>query len=133
VGLIYYESGGRIGVASYIDILKGKAFTTLSGIDYNRYREEKINAGKTSELYYEVSLLENKPWQYLRDRVYPAYARFLKTKKIDPESGEDVIVAVFLGKNCYLLSGEKFIDVYKEIEGLTRQAMRFRILKWLSE
>jgi len=116
----------------YLDILLGKAYESMEGELYNRYREKEQERGNEKILYYEVSLMQERPWDYLRDRVYPAFARYLRDKSLDPETARGVIVAVFHGSRCYLLRGEDFIEVFKEMEGLNQSAFHFRVLRWLN-
>ncbi len=122
-------------MADYRDLLVSKAFSVFAGAEYNRWLAD-LNSGSgrlKDAVMYEVSLLEEKPWAYMRDQVYPAFARFLKHKSLDPEDPERVVVAVFLKGRCFLLEGKKFMDVFQEMEGLNSSALHFRILRWFSE
>jgi hypothetical protein len=74
---------------NYLDILLGKAYESMEGELYNRYREKDEERGKEKILYYEVSLMQERPWDYLRDRVYPAFARYLRDKSLDPETARE--------------------------------------------
>lgn len=119
-------------MANYLDLLLGKAYESMEGEFYNSYRERQQESEREKILYYEVSLMQDRPWEYMRDRVYPAFARYLKNKSLDPETARGVVVAVFHGSRCYLLKGEDFIDVFKEMEGLNQSAYHFRVLRWLN-
>jgi len=120
-------------MVNYLDALAAKAFKAIHGAEYNRTLSELTEGGKNPQrlLFYEVPLGEGKPWEYLRDKVYPAMARYLKAKKIDPEDPDRVVVAVFHGDRCFLLTGRRFVDLFLEMEGLTREAFHFRVLQWL--
>ncbi len=116
----------------YLDILLGKAFESMPGEAYNQYRLEASEAEGPPRLFYEVSLLEERPWAYLRDQVYPSFARHLRAKSLNPETGHGITVAVFHGTRCYLLRGEDFLAVFREMEGLDSSAFHLRVLQWLS-
>jgi hypothetical protein len=119
-------------MASYADILTAKAVFTLAGSDYNRYLDSFIDPTGRISLFYEVPLLQERPWSHLRDQVFPAFVRFLRSKSLDPETGEGVLVAFFLGERCYLIEGPKFLQAFREIEGLSSSAFHFRVLQWLA-
>lgn len=119
-------------MSPYLELLLGKAFESMPGELYNRYREQQEDRGAERLLHYEVSLMEERPWEYLRDLVYPFFARYLKDKSMDPETGKGVVVAVFHGARCYLLRGEDFVAVFREMEGLNPAAYHFRVLRWLN-
>ena len=118
---------------SYLDVLFGKASHTIAGPEYNRYRDSFVDPTGRVTLFYEVSLLPDRPWTYLRDEIYPAFARFLRSKSLDPETGDGVIVALFHGMSCYLIEGRRFLQAFREIEGLASSAFHFRVLAWLSQ
>ncbi len=119
-------------MGAYLDLLLGKAYLSMPGEHYNRYRQDLADSAQERVLHYELSLMEDRPWEYLRDRVYPFFARYLKYKSLDPESPEGVVVAVFRGSTCYLIKAKDFIDVFKEMEGLNPTAYHFRVLRWLN-
>ncbi len=118
---------------NFIDLLLSKAFKVIPGIEYNRVSYELREEGKDSFLIYEIVIEENKTWEYLRDRVYPNLAKYLKEKKLDPSSGEGLIIALFFKDYAYLIRGKDFFKVFCEIEGLNPSALNFRVLRWLSE
>ncbi len=119
-------------MASYADILTAKAAHSLAGSDYNRYLDSFIDPTGRISLFYEVPLLQEPPWSHLRDQVFPAFSRFLKSKSLDPETGDGVLVALFLGERCYLIEGPRFLQAFREIEGLSSSAFHFRVLQWLA-
>jgi len=119
-------------MASYIDLLLGRAYQSMPGEHYNAYRQRLADSGQQKLLHYEVSLMQERPWEYLRDKVFPSFARYLRDKSLDPETGQGVVVAVFMGTNCHLLRGEDFIEVFREMEGLNSTAYHFRVLRWLN-
>jgi hypothetical protein len=108
-----------------------KAFSVILGTEYNRVAQEMRE--DDFACFYEVVLPEDKSWEYLKDRVYPSMARYLKFKSMDPESGRGLVVSVFHGEICYLIEGPSFLEAFQEVEGIDRAAFRFRVLKWLSE
>ncbi|MGQ9858502.1 MAG: STAUR_1299 family protein [Thermodesulfobacteriota bacterium] len=120
-------------MAAYIDLLLGRAFESMPGELYNRYRERQQRDGSPPLLHYEVPLMEQRPWEYLRDVVYPSLARYLRDKSLDPETAKGVVVAIFHGTRCYLLRGEDFVEVFREMEGLNPTAYHFRVLRWLKQ
>jgi hypothetical protein len=107
-----------------------KAFSVIQGTDYNRIAEEMRE--DDFALFYEVVLPEDKSWEYLRDRIYPSLARYLKYKSMDPESGSGLVVSVFHAELCYLIEGPSFFEAFQEVEGIDRAAFHFRVLGWLS-
>jgi hypothetical protein len=121
-------------MADYLPLLFRKAFRVIPGADYNRTLEELTSGGKSIERapFYEVALDDGKPWEYLRDRVYPSFVRYLKNKGIDPENPDQVTVAIFHRDQCYLVGGPQFIEMFQEMEGINPAAFHFRVLRWLA-
>jgi hypothetical protein len=113
-------------------LLLDKAFETLPGERYNEYLGDVTERMGKTFLFYEISLMEPRPWAHLRDRIYPDFARYLKAKRRDPAQGSGVIVAVFTEKKCHLLKGEDFLAVYREMERLDGVAFTEKVTQWLS-
>ena len=116
----------------YLELLLEKSFEIIPGAFYNQYRLEVAERVADSYLFYEFSLMEEKPWSILRDRVYPLFVRYIKAKLIDPTTASGVVVAVFHADKCYLMKGEDFLATYREIEGIDRGKLREKIQQWLS-
>jgi hypothetical protein len=115
----------------YLNLLLGKSFEDIPGESYNQYREDVAGEVGESYLFYELSLMEEKPWEFLRDRVYPLFARYLKTKLVDPTNAHGVVVAVFHTDRCYLLRGKDFLEVFRKMEGIDATAFSAKIQEWL--
>lgn len=109
--------------------LAERAYETIDGAKYNRYRER---AGET-HTFYEVPIPEGATWSHLADRVWPDLARWLASRQIDPTEPGTIVIAVFLGSTCYLLRGDAFRDLFCEIEQIGRTAFGFRVQRWLAE
>ena len=116
----------------YLEPLLDKSFEIIPGELYNQYRLEVAEQLGDSYLFYEFSLLEEKPWRTLRERTYPLFARYIKAKRIDPTTANGVVVAVFHADKCHLLKGEDFLAAYREIEGIDRETFLEKIQQWLS-
>jgi hypothetical protein len=116
----------------YLEMLLEKSFEVIPGEFYNQYRQEVEERVAQSYLFYEVPLLEEKPWQFIRDREYPLFARYLKAKGLDPHSAHGVVVAIFHTDRCYLLRGEDFVKTYREMEGLDAAAFLENVRQWLA-
>ena len=116
----------------YVEPLLEKAFEVIPGELYNQYRSEVAEQVGDSYLFYEFSLLEEKPWQALRDRTYPLFVRYIKAKLIDPTTATGVVVAIFHADNCHLIKGEDFLKAYREIEGVDHATFLERVKEWLS-
>jgi len=120
-------------MADYLELLAQRAFRIVPGAAYNRVLGELTAGGNPERLiFYEVALGEGKPWEWLRERVYPALAGYLKNKSVDPEDPDRVVVSVFHRDRCYLLSGREFIRVFQQMEGLDAAGFHFRVLNWLA-
>jgi len=117
---------------SYLKILLEKSFQVIPGEFYNQYRLEVAERLGDTYLFYEFSLLEEKPWRTLRESTYPLFVRYIKAKLIDPATANGVVVAVFHADKCYLLKGEDFLAAYREIEGVDRSTFLQRVQEWLS-
>lgn len=116
----------------YLKLLVEKSFEIIPGEHYNQYRLEVAERMGDSFLFFEISLLEVKPWRALRERIYPLFVRYIKAKLIDPTTANGVVVAVFHADKCHLLKGEDFLKVYREIEGIDRETFLQKIQQWLS-
>jgi len=119
-------------MAPYLKLLLEKSFEIIPGEFYNQYRLEVEERVGDSYVFYEFSLLEEKSWSDLRERTYPLFVRYIKAKLIDPATANGVVVAVFHADKCYLLKGEDFLRVYREIEGIDRSTFLERVQQWLS-
>ena len=117
---------------TYLEPLLDKSFEIIPGELYNQYRLEVTEQLGDSYIFYEFSLMEEKPWRTLRERTYPLFARYIKAKLIDPTKASGVVVAIFHGEKCYLLKGEDFLKAYREIEGVDRATFLKRVREWLS-
>lgn len=119
-------------IPPYLELLLEKSFEIIPGELYNQYRLDVAERVGDSYLFYEFSLMEEKPWRILRERVYPLFVRYIKTKLIDPTTASGVVVAVFHADKCYLMKGEDFLAAYREIEGIDRGTFLQKIQQWLS-
>lgn len=120
-------------MADYKDILFSKAFKIIPGLEYNKTAYELRAKEGTPFVIYEVIIKEEGSWPYLRDKVYPNLARYLKEKGLDLTSGEGLIIALFYKDHVYFIKGMDFIKAFCEIEGLNLAAFHFRVLSWLNK
>lgn len=111
-------------------LLSARAFREIPAEAYNRILGE-ITADEWPPLVYELVVPEAGSWEGFRDGAYPQLARYLKSKRIDPEDPRGVVVSAFLGSRCFLLQGPAFLDVLREMDGLNAAALHFRVLRWL--
>ena len=118
-------------MADYRDLLFSRAFRVVPGPQYNEISQQLRESRNL--FFYEVILHPDTPWEFLRDRVYPALARYLKYKSIAPDSAEGMVVSLFFREKFYLIEGREFISAYREIEGLAPEDFRLRVLSWLAE
>jgi hypothetical protein len=113
-------------------VLQEKSFESIPGELYNQYRRDVAEQSSESFLFYEISLMEEKPWPLFRDKVYPLFARYIKSKRVNPFTATGVVVAIFHGDRCYLLQGEEFLEVYRTVEGVTTEAFMQKVQEWLA-
>ena len=118
-------------MAEYRHLLFSKAFSVVPGLQYNEVSQRLRESQNL--FFYEVILHPDTPWEFLRDRVYPALARYLKYKSIAPDSAEGVVVALFFREEFYLMEGREFLAAYREIEGLNPEEFQVRVQEWLAE
>ena len=111
--------------------LIAKAFREIPGEAYNRVLGEMSGDGGPP-LIYEVVVPEAGPWEGFRDAAYPQLARYLKSKRVEPEDPRGVVVSAFLGSRCFLLEAPAFLDILREMDGLNASALHFRVLRWLA-
>ena len=114
------------------DSLFAKAYRVVPGEAYNRVLGE-ITADDWPPLVYEVVVPEAGPWESFRDKVFPQLARYLKSKRMNPEDPRGVIVSAFFRDRCYLVEAPAFIDVLREMDSLNATALHFRVQRWLAE
>ena len=119
-------------MAPYLEMLFEKSFEVIPGESYNQYRQDVEEQIAKSYLFYEVPLMEAKPWQFIRDREYPLFARYIKAKGKDPHTAQGVVVAIFHNDRCYLLKGEDFLITYREMEGIDWETFLQKIQQWLA-
>jgi hypothetical protein len=113
------------------DLLFSKAFQVVPGPRYNQVSQDLRESGNI--LFYEVVLREDTIWEHLRDNVYPALARYLRYKSIDPELAVGAVVSLFFHDRFYLLQASEFLQAYREKEGLNPDAFHARVLEWLAK
>ncbi len=114
-----------------METLLDKAMEVVPGAEYNRALERLSTGPMAGRAFYEAVLPEGQGWPYLRDRVYPGLARWLKGKRLNPETGRGAAVSLFVGDRCYVFRAEDFLDAFREIEGLSPTGFHFRVLQWL--
>jgi hypothetical protein len=107
--------------------IASRAFETLAGASYHRYRETALSGP-----FYEIPLRETTPWTEITERVWPELARWLEIRRIAAEDPRGVVLAIFVGDTCYLVRAEAFRDLFCEVEGLNRSAFHFRVRQWLA-
>jgi len=110
--------------------LSAKAHAVVPGPQYNEHRRALI-ARDERIMVYEAMLTPERPWQTLVDKVMPPMARYLTAKRMDPERPRGVMIALFLGEQCYVLPAEDLVALYLEGEGLDREGFRMRVRGWL--
>lgn len=108
-------------------LIASRAFETIAGASYNRYRETA-----PAERFHEIPLRETTPWNEIPERVWPELARWLDLRGLDAEEPRGVVLAIFVEDTCYLVRAEAFRDLFCEVEGLNRSAFHFRVLQWLA-
>ena len=126
----------KIFMSDYGASLISRAFRVIPGADYNRTLEESFKEMATTglrQLFYEVILSADKPWEDFRDKYYPTFSKYLKSRSINPENPQGVIVAVFFTDQCYLLDAQDFVSILSEMEGLDRAGLHSKIGQWLKD
>lgn len=114
--------------------LAQRAFAVVPGAGYNQYRRELAEQAATARaVIYEAALPAEAPLRALSERVMPQFARYLQAKDLDPEAPRGVVACVFFLDLCYALHGEELVRLFCELEGLNRDALHFRVLRWLTE
>ena len=112
-------------------VLRARAFREIQAEDYNRVLWE-ITEREWPPLTYEMVVPETGSWEEFRDEVYPPFARYVKSKRLDPENPRGVVVSAFLGSLCLLLEAPDFLDLLREMDGLNASALHFRVMRWLA-
>ncbi len=115
-----------------IRMLEARATRVLPGIEYNRYRLQLEEEGE-EPFFYEIALPADDPWGYLNEQAMPSFARFMRAKKVDPEQPHGVTLAVFFRDLCFVIPATKFLELYREVEGLNPSAFSIRVVRWLAE
>lgn len=109
-----------------------RAFQRVAGEDYNAARRQLLERNGSASVIYELTFPERADWQQWRDQTFPLLAKYLKAQGIEPEQPKAVIIAAFYGGGCYFIEAEKFMAIFKEVEGLNSAALHFRMLQWLA-
>jgi hypothetical protein len=118
-------------MADYQDLLFSRAFLVVPGPQYNEVSQRLRESQNL--FFYEVILPPDAPWEFMRDRVCPSLARFLKSKSLDPEMGIGVVVSLFFQERFYLLEGPEFMKGCMEMEGLDPETFHSRVRDWLAD
>ena len=117
-------------MADFHEIIFAKATKVVPGAAFNRALEALYN---TADLVYEVVLSPELAWAQFRDRIYPPFTRYLRSKAFDPERPVGVVVAVFFQDRCYLVDACDFMGILRDLDGLTPGALRALTLGWLQD
>ena len=117
----------------FIQILNKKAFEKIQGAEYNNYRDKNDEGPDPITVYYEIPLNSQASWESLRDEIFPKFIRFLAAKAIHRVRAPDTVVVIFFDHTCFLIAGQGFIEIYREIEGLDEGAYKTRIEPWLKQ
>jgi hypothetical protein len=117
-------------MVDFRETIFAKATKVVPGAAFNRALEALYN---TADLVYEVVLSPDLAWAQFRDRIYPPFTRYLKSKAFNPERPEGAVVAVFFQDRCYLVDARDFLDVLRDLDGLTPGALHALILRWLQD
>jgi hypothetical protein len=115
-------------MADFHETIFAKATKVVPGAAFNRALEALYS---TAELVYEVLLSPEVTWAQFRDRIYPPFIRYLKSKAFDPERPVGVVVAVFFQDRCYLVDALDFMGILRELDGLTPGALNALVRQWL--
>ena len=115
-------------MVDFHETIFAKATKVVPGAAFNRALEALYN---TADLVYEVLLSPEIAWAQFRDRIYPPFIRYLKSKDFDPERPVGVVVAVFFQDRCYLVDALDFMGILRELDGLTPAALDALIRQWL--
>ncbi len=107
-----------------------KATKVVPGAAFNRGLEALYD---TVELVYEVVLSPELSWAQFRDRIYPPFFRYLKSKAFDPGRPVGAVVAVFFQDRCYLVDACDFVGILRDLDGLTLATLQALILRWLRD
>jgi hypothetical protein len=118
-------------LSKFREMLLALAFERVPGEHYNTARRQLLERDGTAPVIYELTLPERGDWETWRDKTFPLMAKYLKAQGVDPEQPKAVVVAVFSGNQCYFIEGVKFMEAFKELEGLNSAALHFRVLQWL--
>ncbi len=119
-------------LAKFREMVLAQAFQRVPGEHYNTARRQLLQRDGTAPVIYELTLPERGDWTEWRDKTFPLLARYLRAQAVDPESPKQLVVTAFYGDQCYFIEGEKFMEAFKELEGLNNAALHFRVLQWLS-
>jgi hypothetical protein len=114
------------------NILAAKANAVIPGERYNAFRREHQHEEGAQVLHFEDVLTAEQPRRALVERIVPSLVRFLDRKKQDPENPRNVVVALFLGESCFVLQASVVLDLFCELEGTSREALRFRVHRWIA-
>lgn len=114
------------------DMLRAKAQTVIPGESYNSFRLEHQADDGVQVLHFEDVVTPEAPRSSLVERIVPALVRFLERKKQSLDHPRHVVVALFMGDVCFVLGAEAVLDLFCELEGTSREALRFRARSWIS-
>jgi hypothetical protein len=115
-------------------MLSAKARAVIPGESYNAFRSQHQEGDGllAAPLHFEDVLPALAPERGFVERIVPALVRFLQRKKRDPENPRNVLVALFFGESCFVLTADGVYDLYCEIERTTRQVLSARARAWLA-
>lgn len=116
--------------------LAAHALRTIEGPQYNQLRRAIRDGNEpelTAEKHYELLVKELERWGEFSKRTLPVFVRWCRSKRLDPLAPTGLLVAVFVGHNCHLLTGPALLQVWRAVAGLDEEAQAAQVQAWLQD
>lgn len=118
-------------MADFREILLTKALKKGHASEYNQVSYDLRMEAENPRYFYEVVLEDHQSWEDIRNQIYPNLARFLRYRRLNPEGGNGLTVALFFQDHYYLIEAPRFMEAFREMEGLDSEGFRAQVRAWL--
>jgi hypothetical protein len=90
---------------------------------------QQVKAAQGRAVNYEIALM-GRGWDYLRQKVAPLLALFLKDKRMKAESCAPCFISLFSDDALHFIRAQDFFEHLRQAEGLDRASFAQMVRTW---
>jgi hypothetical protein len=90
---------------------------------------EQVKAEQGKAVNYEIALM-GRGWDYLRQKVAPLLALYLKSKQLKAESCAPCFISLFTDDTLHFIRAQDFFEYLRGEEGTDRETFALMLRSW---